>query len=235
MGVSPFATGGLMINLMAILLVLLAVPMASAADVAGINGVYSCDDGGKLSVVKQRMPDRYHASLEYPDGSSSTLAEFEVEGKSRKGKMLRDDEDPETGEFTIKKGGDVLVLSFNSGDVVTCTAQSTAPLKICFGSGDVKGERFNLTATKKKATISNWVSTRFDWPKGQTETYPFIEEKKARNGDVFFTYQMPSDDANNTLFVDEGLLLLGTEGLVKIQSKGEGFIQDTFFCKETYK
>ena len=222
-------------NLIAILLVAFVTPITFAADVAGINGVYACDDGGKLTVIKQRMPDRYYASLEYPDGSASTLAEFEVQGKSRKGKMFRDDEEAYMGEVIIKSGGDVLELAFDGGEVVTCTAQSTAPVKICFGSGDVKGERFNLTATKKKASISNWVSTRFEWPKGQTETYPVIAEKKARNGDVFLTYKMPSDDYINTLFVDPGLLLLGTEGIVKIQSRGEGFVQNTFFCKETYK
>jgi len=85
-------------------------------------GTYTCDDQGTLSVTQSKQnPELYFASLEYSDGSASTLAAFEFPGESLGGTMFRDDEDPEMGKVIMENKAQTLILNFDSGDTVTCT------------------------------------------------------------------------------------------------------------------
>lgn len=104
-------------TLSVLILTLFIAPLAFAAD---IDGTFQCDDGATLEVTQSRQLGSYYASLEYADGSASTLAEFQFRGESLRGNMLRDDEDANMGKVIIADQGRRLVLNFDSGETVTC-------------------------------------------------------------------------------------------------------------------
>jgi hypothetical protein len=100
---------------------LLASTVGYAAD---LNGDFQCDDGGTLSLKRSGL-GHYYASLNYRDGSSSTLAEIMFMGESLRGKLLRDDgEETHMGYVIMSDGGSRLVLTFNGGGSVTCVKGS---------------------------------------------------------------------------------------------------------------
>ena len=101
------------------ILILIALTSAHLM-AADLNGSFQCDDGGTLS-LKSYGIRHYLASLEYPDGSASTLAEIEFPGESLRGYMYRDDEERDLGRVIEGNSGKRLTLRFNGGTVVLCT------------------------------------------------------------------------------------------------------------------
>jgi hypothetical protein len=100
--------------------------------------------------------------------------------------------------------------------------------KICFGSGDARGERFVLSLTEKKATISNTVNGQ----NAEDGTYKANGRVVGRDGKNYLSYNFSDIEGPSDLLVDEELLHPGTKGVVKIRWRGEGFAQSTYFCRE---
>lgn len=113
--------------------------------------------------------------------------------------------------------------------LVFSTAASAAPQKICFGSGDAKGERFELSITKDVATISRAVGSGVNGTEGDYKTDGSVA---GRDGKKYLAYEFSRDEGVTDLLVDEALLEEGTQGLAKIRWQGEAFSQSTYFCRD---
>ncbi len=88
---------------------------------SAFSSTYKCDDNGVLKLTSSKSnPKLIFASLEYADGSASTLSLMELKGQN-KGDLLRDDEEAYMGKFTISKDGKTVALKFDGEGVTTCT------------------------------------------------------------------------------------------------------------------
>lgn len=84
-------------------------------------GRYLCDDRGTLELSLGREPGFRYASLEYEDGSASTIAAFEFTPGESEGLMVRDDDDGRVaGRFSWSEQESELNLIFGDGSTIAC-------------------------------------------------------------------------------------------------------------------
>jgi hypothetical protein len=114
--------------------------------------------------------------------------------------------------------------------LLTSLSAHAAVEKICFGSYEAKGNRFVLSATTKKATISRVSGNEVGDLNG---SYPRTGITKSKDGKVVsLTYLLSDVEGGTYLIVDRELLKPETKGAVKMRWRGEGFEQTTYFCKD---
>lgn len=107
---------------------------------------------------------------------------------------------------------------------------SAASQKICFGSGDDKGSRFEAQIGPQKVKIT---ASAGEEDFNLNGSYDRIGELKGRDGKVYLTYDVPGPEGGQTMIVDRDLLKANTKGSLKIRWQGEGFEQHSYFCRDS--
>jgi hypothetical protein len=72
--------------------------------------------------------------------------------------------------------------------------------------------------------------------KGETYngTYPrFAQNVKGRDGVTYLQYTGEDTDQQDYIMVDQALLSHGTTGLLQIRSRGEGYFNSVFVCRDS--
>ncbi|HEX4925910.1 MAG TPA: hypothetical protein VFV50_17590 [Bdellovibrionales bacterium] len=106
-----------------------------------------------------------------------------------------------------------------------------AVVKVCFWSGGNSGEqgdRMLISAT----TRSVRVKTFFQGEEVSTATYQRRGEVKGQDGKTYLQYYVGVVDGATYLLVDESLLKAGTKGNAKLRTRGEGYYENRFFCRD---
>jgi hypothetical protein len=114
--------------------------------------------------------------------------------------------------------------------VALCAPAAFASSKICFGTGDAKGDRFQMIdLSKDKVTIdvdgSNFIGAG-------TFTRDNPDTVKGKDGINYLAFDLGACDGANSLLVDPALLNSGTTGKVKVRNRGEGFFNYVYFCRD---
>ena len=121
----------------------------------------------------------------------------------------------------------LLVLALIGFGISTC---SYASEKICFGMGDKKGDRFVINVSADKVVFSECKGSMEDFLHG---TYKNSGTVKGKDGKTYLEFYLGNFDDAYYLLVDKVLLKKGTKAYAKVRGRGEGFEQDTFFCKDS--
>jgi len=121
----------------------------------------------------------------------------------------------------------LLTVSFGSS--------AMASSKVCFGSTknyETKGVVLNVEIEAKDISIKT-VKTGDIGDFEYNGKYPAKNKTiKGRDGVVYLTYDGEYVEYRDTIMVASGLLKAGTTGLLQIRSRGEGFFNYVFVCKD---
>lgn len=111
---------------------------------------------------------------------------------------------------------------------LTIALPALASEKVCFwksGHTGSKGDRFTARISKSRIKIVNSELWEGTYPREKQNVH-------GKDGITYFSYDMGSNDGANSALVDEALLQDETKGLIKLRNRGEGFSQDTYFCRD---
>lgn len=110
------------------------------------------------------------------------------------------------------------------------SAQAFATSKVCFGStkdDQTKGVEMTAEVLDSKIVLKTTKGDSYDG------TYPALAGVvHAHTGEEYVQYEGESGDQQDIILVDSQLLKVGTQGLLQIRSRGEGFFNSVFFCKD---
>jgi hypothetical protein len=104
--------------------------------------------------------------------------------------------------------------------------------KICFyasGSYGAKGDYFLASVTSSELNVKN-VKGENAWDGVYTKKSHNISGK---DGKTYLNFDANGDEGCNTILVDTALTTSAGSGYIKFICRGEGFNQESFFCKNT--
>jgi hypothetical protein len=114
--------------------------------------------------------------------------------------------------------------------LVTTTAAMAGTTKVCFGSKeseDTRGIILSIKVNKKEITIK---TIKGDSYNGTYSAYN--TSVQAHNGKTYLEYKGEYVDQQDVIMVDQDLLQKETSGLLQIRSRGEGYFNAVYFCKD---
>lgn len=109
------------------------------------------------------------------------------------------------------------------------SVSSFASDKICFGTGDSKGNKFTMSLEALAVTLVG--ADNPDIIEGSFKRTE-LDVVKGRDGKTYLDFYMGNIDGALDLLVDETLLENGTTASVKIRSRGESFNSITYICRD---
>jgi hypothetical protein len=111
------------------------------------------------------------------------------------------------------------------------SVSALASEKICFGAGEAKGGTFLVKLSTKSATIKVLKETDYlaDFFDGTHKRAGTVD---SREGIAYFVYDLGTIDCALDMLVAETLLKAKTTGKIKMRCRGEGFSQETYYCKD---
>lgn len=110
-----------------------------------------------------------------------------------------------------------------------------ASTKVCFGSKqdeETKGVVWTAEISEQAITLKTIKTAGRDF-QNYDGTYPtYGTTVKAHSGKVYLEYEGNYGDQQDVIMVDQELLKEGTTGLLQIRSRGEGYFNSVFVCKD---
>jgi hypothetical protein len=114
---------------------------------------------------------------------------------------------------------------------------ASAASKICFGSTiseNTKGAVVSIEFNQAQIVIKTLKGGGGETPEnGYNGTYPaYGTQTKAFSGKIYIEYKGEDVDQQDVIMVDSELFKTGTTGLLQIRSRGEGYFNSVYVCKD---
>jgi len=106
---------------------------------------------------------------------------------------------------------------------LTLTATANAAPKVCFGLGDAKGQTFAIDASPEKIKVYNGA---------ERATHLFRSHVSGRDGVTYLEYKVKTTNPDTAILINEALVEPGTEGLLKVRWRDDGFDESIYFCRD---